>query len=67
MELLYLSYQDISSLSIPLSDIIRVVENAFRQKGEGLAEMPPKPEFILDRTHLFMRCRLTSRVAMLLA
>ena len=43
MELLYLSYQDISSLGIPLSDIIEVVEDAFRQKGQGMAEMPPKP------------------------
>ncbi len=43
MELLYLSYQDISSLGISPSDIIEVVEDAFRQKGEGMAEMPPKP------------------------
>ncbi len=42
-EILYLSYDDIVSLKIPLKDVISVVEDAFRQKGEGLAEMPPKP------------------------
>ncbi len=42
-EILYLSYDDIVSLKISLKDVISVVEDAFRQKGEGLAEMPPKP------------------------
>jgi len=42
-EILYLSYDDVVSLKIPLKDIISVIEDAFRQKGEGLAEMPPKP------------------------
>jgi len=42
-EILYLSYDDVVSLKIPLRDIISVIEDAFRQKGEGLAEMPPKP------------------------
>lgn len=41
--ILYLSYDDVVSLKIPLKDIISVIEDAFRQKGEGLAEMPPKP------------------------
>ncbi len=42
-DILYLSYDDIVSLNIDLKDVISVVEDAFRQKGEGLAEMPPKP------------------------
>lgn len=42
-ELLYLSYEDVSSLGISLDSIISAVEDAFRQKGMGLVEMPPKP------------------------
>lgn len=42
-ELLYLSYEDVSSLGIGLDSIISAVEDAFRQKGMGLVEMPPKP------------------------
>ncbi len=42
-DILYLSYDDIVSLNIDLRDVISVVEDAFRQKGEDLAEMPPKP------------------------
>ncbi len=43
MELLYLSYRDVSSLGITPAKIIEVVEDAFRQKGDGMVEMPPKP------------------------
>lgn len=39
----YLSRQDVESLAIPMAEIIEAVEGAFREKGEGTAEMPPKP------------------------
>ena len=39
----YLSRQDVESLAIPMQEIIDAVEAAFREKGEGTAEMPPKP------------------------
>ncbi|MDW8036329.1 MAG: ornithine cyclodeaminase family protein, partial [Candidatus Korarchaeum sp.] len=42
-EILYLSYQDVSSLCISLDSIIDAVEDAFKQKGMRLVEMPPKP------------------------
>ncbi len=39
----YLSRDDVESLEIPMEDIIEAVESALREKGEGSAEMPPKP------------------------
>jgi len=39
----YLSRQDVESLAIGMEEIIDAVEAAFREKGEGTAEMPPKP------------------------
>jgi ornithine cyclodeaminase/alanine dehydrogenase len=39
----YLSRKDVESLAIPMSEIIQAVEGALREKGEGTAEMPPKP------------------------
>ncbi len=39
----YLSRRDVESLAIPMGEIIDVVEAALREKGEGRAEMPPKP------------------------
>ncbi len=39
----YLSRQDVESLAIPMEEIIDAVEAALREKGEGTAEMPPKP------------------------
>lgn len=39
----YLSRRDVESLNIPMEDIIEAVEAALREKGEGTAEMPPKP------------------------
>ncbi len=41
--ILYLSSADIASLEIDISAIIRAVEEAFREKGLGRTEMPPKP------------------------
>ena len=39
----YLSRNDVESLALPMKEIIEAVEAAFREKGEGTAEMPPKP------------------------
>jgi len=42
-EVLYLSRSDVDRLSISIQEVIRVVEEAFREKAEGSAEVPPKP------------------------
>jgi ornithine cyclodeaminase/alanine dehydrogenase len=42
-ELLYLSQSDVSSVNLSMSEIIDALEVAFREKGEGRTEMPPKP------------------------
>jgi len=39
----YLSRRDVESLALPMSEVILAVEAAFREKGTGTAEMPPKP------------------------
>jgi ornithine cyclodeaminase/alanine dehydrogenase len=41
--LLYLSRSDVEGLCITMSEVIEVVEQALLEKGEGRAEMPPKP------------------------
>ena len=40
---LYLSRADVEATSLDLPTIIRLLESAFREKGEGRVEMPPKP------------------------
>ena len=42
-EILYLSRLDVERLSVPIREVIRIVEEAFREKTEGRAEVPPKP------------------------
>ena len=42
-ELLYLSSEDVARVGLPIAEVIATVEAAFREKGEGRAEMPPKP------------------------
>ena len=42
-EVLYLSYADVDSVGLPMADVIAAVETAFREKGAGRTEMPPKP------------------------
>ena len=42
-EILYLSQADVASVNLPMAEIIRSLETAFREKGEGKTEMPPKP------------------------
>ncbi|MGD2165388.1 MAG: ornithine cyclodeaminase family protein [Anaerolineae bacterium] len=41
--LLYLSQADVISVGLTMSEVIELVETAFREKGEGRVEMPPKP------------------------
>jgi len=42
-KLLYLSQADVVTASITMAEIIDALEVAFRAKGEGRTEMPPKP------------------------
>jgi len=41
--LLYLSREDVESIGLGITEIIEALEAAFREKGEGRVEMPPKP------------------------
>lgn len=41
--LLYLSQADVSGVGLTMREIINALETAFRGKGEGQVEMPPKP------------------------
>jgi len=41
--LLYLSQADIEAVGLTMAEIITALEGAFRAKGEGRTEMPPKP------------------------
>jgi ornithine cyclodeaminase/alanine dehydrogenase-like protein (mu-crystallin family) len=41
--LLYLSQADVIAVGISMTEIITALETAFRAKGEGRTEMPPKP------------------------
>jgi ornithine cyclodeaminase/alanine dehydrogenase len=42
-QLLYLSRDDVVSVGLTMAEVIDLVESAFREKGEGRVEMPPKP------------------------
>jgi ornithine cyclodeaminase/alanine dehydrogenase len=42
-EILYLSRADVESVALPMADIVERLEIAFREKGHGRVEMPPKP------------------------
>jgi len=42
-EILYLSRSDVDELGISVREVIRVIEEAFREKAEGRTEVPPKP------------------------
>ncbi|MFW9912071.1 MAG: ornithine cyclodeaminase family protein [Candidatus Thorarchaeota archaeon] len=41
--LLYLSQSDVIATGLTMSEIVDALEVAFREKGKGLVEMPPKP------------------------
>lgn len=43
MELVYLSRADVEAAGLGMREIIEAVETALVEKGEGRAEMPPKP------------------------
>jgi ornithine cyclodeaminase/alanine dehydrogenase len=42
-EVLYLPRVDVERLNVPMKEIIRIVEDAFREKSAGRTEVPPKP------------------------
>jgi ornithine cyclodeaminase/alanine dehydrogenase-like protein (mu-crystallin family) len=42
-QLLYLSRADVEAVALDMSSIIGLLEAAFREKGAGRVEMPPKP------------------------
>jgi ornithine cyclodeaminase/alanine dehydrogenase len=42
-QLLYLSQADVEAVGLTMAEVIEVLEVAFREKGEGRIEMPPKP------------------------
>jgi ornithine cyclodeaminase/alanine dehydrogenase-like protein (mu-crystallin family) len=42
-QLLYLSQADVETVGLTMAEIIEALELAFREKGEGRVEMPPKP------------------------
>lgn len=42
-DLLYLSRADVESVALDMPTIIALLEAAFKEKGEGRVEMPPKP------------------------
>jgi len=43
MEIRYLSRADVEKLGISMKEVVEAVDNGFRLKGLGKAEMPPKP------------------------
>ncbi len=42
-EVLYLSRADVERLNVNIEEVIQIVEEAFREKGAGRVEVPPKP------------------------
>src|SRR5512140_1055963 len=42
-QILYLSQADVAAVSLDMPTIIEKLELAFKEKGEGRVEMPPKP------------------------
>ncbi len=42
-QLLYLSRADVESVALDMPTLIRLLEAAFKEKGLGRVEMPPKP------------------------
>jgi len=42
-ELLYLSRADVEAVALDMPTIISLLQDAFKMKGEGRVEMPPKP------------------------
>ena len=42
-KLLYLSQADVVAVGLEMAEIIELLQTAFKEKGEGRVEMPPKP------------------------
>jgi ornithine cyclodeaminase/alanine dehydrogenase len=42
-QILYLSQADVETVDLPMQEIIDLLEKAFKEKGNGKVEMPPKP------------------------
>jgi ornithine cyclodeaminase/alanine dehydrogenase len=42
-QLLYLSQADVEAVGVTMAQVIEALDLAFREKGEGRVEMPPKP------------------------
>jgi ornithine cyclodeaminase/alanine dehydrogenase-like protein (mu-crystallin family) len=42
-QILYLSKNEVAECGLTMPEVIEAVEQAFREKGEGRVEMPPKP------------------------
>jgi ornithine cyclodeaminase/alanine dehydrogenase len=42
-QILYLSRADVEAVALDMPTIINLLEKAFKEKGEGRVEMPPKP------------------------
>ncbi len=42
-KLLYLSQAEVATVGLTMAEILAALETAFREKGEGRVEMPPKP------------------------
>ena len=42
-DMLYLSQSDIEKVDLPMEEIIEALDEAFKEKGIGNVEMPPKP------------------------
>lgn len=43
LQVLYLSRADVEAVNLDMPTIIQLLETAFREKGHGRVEMPPKP------------------------
>jgi ornithine cyclodeaminase/alanine dehydrogenase-like protein (mu-crystallin family) len=42
-QILYLSQSDVAAVNLDMAFVIQLLESAFREKGAGKVEMPPKP------------------------
>ncbi len=42
-QFLYLSQADVTKVNLDMATVINLLETAFREKGAGKVEMPPKP------------------------
>jgi ornithine cyclodeaminase/alanine dehydrogenase len=42
-QLLYLSHADVENVALDMPTILKLLEEAFKEKGHGKVEMPPKP------------------------